>query len=119
MSALQGERGTSKFDLTLSMAETPEGLNAAIEYSTDLFDAATIKRMLAEFKTLLEGAASNPDARIWSLPMISPEDREWLVAQINDTRAVYCESQCIHQLFEAQAASAPDKIAIQSKGERL
>ena len=43
--------GTAKFDLTLALEETPaEGSPGRSEYNTDLFDAATIDRMLGHFR---------------------------------------------------------------------
>jgi non-ribosomal peptide synthetase component F len=46
---------TSKFDLTLWMAESPSGLLGSFEYSTDLFDEATIERMASHLRALLRG----------------------------------------------------------------
>src|SRR6266496_5510472 len=50
---------TSKFDLSLILEDRPEGLLAHFEYSTDLFDAATIERMVGHWQTLLEGIVAN------------------------------------------------------------
>ena len=50
--ALGGE--PAQFDLTMMMAETGDGLAAALQYNTDLFDAATIQRMLEHFHSLLQ-----------------------------------------------------------------
>src|SRR5947209_8935933 len=55
--------GTAKFDLSLAMAETPEGFVGSIEYATDLFDAATIDRMLGRLRSLLEEIVADPDPR--------------------------------------------------------
>ena len=52
--------GTAKFDLTLALEETGAGLAGAMEYSTDLFEPATITRMLGHFQTLLEGDRRRP-----------------------------------------------------------
>jgi NRPS condensation-like uncharacterized protein len=60
--------GRSAVDLTLSMLEAPHRLYAAIEYNTDLFDAAMIERMLKNFQTLLEGIVVAPEQRLLDLP---------------------------------------------------
>ena len=52
------DAGTSKFDLTLSLAERGDKLVGFFEYSTDLFHPATIERMVVHFQTLLEGILS-------------------------------------------------------------
>ena len=65
---------TSKFDMALFVAERPEGLVGYWVYSTELFEPATIRRMLQHFGNLLEAAIANPDGRLSSLEMLSPED---------------------------------------------
>ena len=50
LSAMADDGGTSKFDLTFFMRETSLGLAGVIEYSVDLFDAATIHRMHDHFR---------------------------------------------------------------------
>ena len=60
LSAVELDSQTAKFDLTLELAETPAGVVGWFEYSTDLFDAPTIKRMTGHLLVLLEGIAANP-----------------------------------------------------------
>src|SRR4029079_10161266 len=57
MDELEFDPGTAKFDLTVDMAEVDGGLLCEVEYSTDLFDASTIQRLLGHFRTLLERIA--------------------------------------------------------------
>jgi len=79
MTPLEVESVTAKFDLTLSAMENPEGLTATLEYSTDLFDAATVDRMLGHFETLLGSAAADPDRPVATLPMLSEEEQRMLL----------------------------------------
>ena len=69
----------AQFDLSLLARETSEGLDAAFSYATDLFDAATIARMAAHWRTLLENMVATPDRRIDELDLLSGEERRWLV----------------------------------------
>jgi len=62
---------TAKFDLTLSMEETEQGLAGELEYNTDLFDAATITRMAGHFQSLLEAIVVNPQQRVSELPLLT------------------------------------------------
>ncbi|HKS72052.1 MAG TPA: condensation domain-containing protein, partial [Terriglobales bacterium] len=55
---------TSKFDLSLFLVETPEGLRGRMEYNTDLFEEATIERMLAHYQGLLEAAVADPQCPV-------------------------------------------------------
>ena len=61
------EEQVSMLDLTLTMIEEGESFSASLQYNTDLFDGATIKRMTEDFRRLLEGIARNPHERILEL----------------------------------------------------
>ena len=104
--------GTAKFDLTLELSETAEGLTGWLEYSTDLFDAATMARMAGHFQTLLEGIAANPDEHVSALPLMSEAERHQLLVEWNDTAKPFPRDHCIHQLFEQQAARTPGATAV-------
>ncbi len=51
---------TSKFDLSLVVQPTPEGLLASMEYNTDLFAPDRAARMLRQWHALLRGIAADP-----------------------------------------------------------
>jgi aspartate racemase len=70
---------TSKFDITLFATEVAEGLQLTMEYSTDLFDAATVDRMLARYGLLLEEIVSHPDQPIRALQMLTEEEQRLLL----------------------------------------
>ena len=70
---------TSKFDITLFATEVAEGLRLTMEYSTDLFDASTVDRMLARYGLLLEEIVSHPDQPIRALQMLTEEERSLLL----------------------------------------
>jgi amino acid adenylation domain-containing protein len=104
--------GTAKFDLTLEMTKVPEGLRGAFEYSTDLFDEETVVRMARHYRTLLEGIAAHPEARLSDLPMLTETERHQVLVEWNATEAGYPQDRCIHQLFEAQAERTPEAVAV-------
>jgi non-ribosomal peptide synthetase component F len=56
--------GAGKFDLVLAMTDAAKGLTGTLEYNTNLFDRATIERMLGHFQMLLESVAINPQQKI-------------------------------------------------------
>jgi len=64
VSHLAAQKERSEFDLTLWMSEWGEVIAGSLEYSTDLFEEATINRMLGHFQTLLEGLVAHPDRRL-------------------------------------------------------
>ena len=104
--------GTSKFDLTLLMEETPQGLVGTWEYNTDLFDQETIARMAGHFQTLLEAIVAHPQQEVWKLPLLSDAEEHQLLVRWNQTKTDYPDDQCIHQLFESQVQSTPDAVAV-------
>ena len=68
MSLLETARETAKFDIVLVMWETAEGLEGSLEYSTDLYEEATMQRLLCQFQTLLEGIVADPTRGFQSCP---------------------------------------------------
>ncbi|HKG81525.1 MAG TPA: condensation domain-containing protein, partial [Pyrinomonadaceae bacterium] len=102
---------TAKFDLTLFLAETSQGLAGSIEYNTDLFDAGTIERMCGHFETLLQGIVDNDRQRLSQLPLLTKAEREQL-GEWNQTEFKYPETHCVHEAVEAQAEKTPDAPAI-------
>ncbi|HEX3126552.1 MAG TPA: amino acid adenylation domain-containing protein, partial [Thermoanaerobaculia bacterium] len=110
--------GTAKTDLLLSLAEEGERLTGGWEYSSDLFDASTIDRLSGHLRTLLEGAAADPGARLGDLPLLTGAERHQLLEGWNDT-ARPMAAACLHTLFEARVLSAPDAVAAVFEGESL
>ena len=110
---------TAKFDLFLSLCEVPEGLRATVEYSTDLFDATTMERLLQHYQNLLAGIIANPLRRISELPLLSAAERQQLLLEWNDTATNYPREMSLPQLFEAQVARLPEAIAVVAGEEQL
>ncbi|WP_445243564.1 MULTISPECIES: amino acid adenylation domain-containing protein [unclassified Microcoleus] len=119
LTLLDVDNQTAKVDLTLYLEEKQEEIYGQFEYSTDLFDAATINRMAGHFITLLGGIAANPERRIEELPLLGEKERHQLLVEWNDTRADYSSDPCIHQLFEAQVERTPDAIAVVFEDQKL
>ena len=113
------ESATSKFDLTLVMGESKDGLICSFEYDVDLFDGATIERMLGHFRSILEGVVADPAAKIGDLPMLSPAERHRLLTELNDVNVVYPAETSIHTLFEQQVDRSPGAPALTVDGRTL
>ncbi|HEX7333145.1 MAG TPA: amino acid adenylation domain-containing protein [Pyrinomonadaceae bacterium] len=111
--------GTAKFDLLLFMEDTEEGLRAALEYNSDLFEAETIDRVLANFEALLEDIATGAERRISELSVMTANERRQVVVDWNDTAADYPQHLAVHQLFEAQVERTPHAIAAIFEGQQL
>jgi amino acid adenylation domain-containing protein len=113
------DSGTSKFDLTLSLAEREHKLIGFFEYSTDLFDHSTIERMTGHLQTLLEGIVVDPNLPVSSLPLLTRAEQLQLLVEWNSTEADYPRDSCSHELFEAQVERTPEAIAIEFDGKQL
>ena len=122
MGELEVETQTAKFDLSLSMAESEEGLIGEVNYNTDLFDAASIERMARHFEHLLEAAVANPDEQVSRLRMLSQAERDE-VLQWNDTHRDFAENSAedrpVHLMFAAQARRTPDAVAVRFEQQEL
>jgi amino acid adenylation domain-containing protein len=111
--------GTAKFDLTLSMTEETDSLSGSVEYSTDLFDGATIDRMMNHFHVLLEGIGENADQRLSDLVLLTDKERHQVLVEWNDTRKEYSGDRCVHELFEEQVERTPEDVAVRFGDQQL
>jgi amino acid adenylation domain-containing protein len=114
ISELPQPSGRARFDLEMHLWQLAgdESLRGRIIYSTDLFEAATIERLVGHFLTLLEGIAADADQHISALPLLTKAEREQLLMEWNDTAAPYPQNKCVHQLFEEQVDCTPAAIAL-------
>ena len=113
------ERGTSQFDVSLSMWETREGLRGYWEYNTDLFESSTIDRMTDHFQTLLSAIVANPDCAVAELPILTEKERYQLLVEWNNTQTNYQQDKYIHNLFEEQVIKTPQSTAVVFEDESL
>jgi amino acid adenylation domain-containing protein len=103
--------GTSAYDLTLSLQESESGLNGWLEYNSDLFDPATIRRMIGHFYVLLESIVAKPDSGVGELDILPEEESRLLLRDLNAT-TVREEPCLLHDLIHQRALQAPDAIAV-------
>jgi hypothetical protein len=109
---IETDSKTSKGDMYFSLAEHGGGIDGRLEYNTDLFDVATIERLLDHYRTLLESAVENPERHLSELEILSAADRRQLLVEWNDTAREYSRDTCLHQLFEDQVARRGDAVAV-------
>lgn len=110
---------TSKFDITLGLRETADGLQGGIEYSTDLFKEATIERMIKHYKELLFSIIKEPRQKIGALSMVTAAEKQQLLEEFNNTAVPYPKDKSVIDLFEEQAAKTPNAVAVVFEEEQL
>ncbi|MCU7552937.1 amino acid adenylation domain-containing protein, partial [Chitinophagaceae bacterium LB-8] len=113
------EHSTAKFELTFFLTETPQGLQGAVSYRTDLFSAATIERMIAHFKELLHSITENAAQPITRLPLLTASEEDQLLYGFNQTEAAYPNDKSIVALFEQQVEKTPHHVAVVFEEEQL
>ncbi len=118
LNQLDLEIGTAKFDLDLELDDRPAGLQGRFVYCTDLFDDATIARMVGHLQTMLEAIVANPEQKISRLPMLSVAEQRQL-AEWNRTETEYPREFCMHELVEAQATRTPNTTAVEHGTQSL
>jgi amino acid adenylation domain-containing protein len=106
-----------QFDLTLVAVEVGEVLHLALDYSTDLFEADTIRRMAGHYRRLARAVCEAPDAPIAELAMLTDAELE-AIARWNATTAPLPDVT-VHALFEQQSERQPAADAVALGDSRL
>lgn len=116
--ALPAARSVAKFDLTLDLTETGDGLAAQFAYATALFDRGTLERMAGHYRQLLAAMAADEGCAVGRLPLLTPAERRALLVGRNATATDYPADATLASLFEARVAQTPDAPALIS-GEQV
>ncbi|WP_146151814.1 non-ribosomal peptide synthetase [Ahniella affigens] len=107
----------AKFDLSLLVREG-ETLSCSITYATDLFDRASMVRLLSEYERLLTAVSTDPDRPLNQLDLLQASERaELLETGAGDVVAV--PSGTVHAAFEARVNLHPERIAVQMDGRGI
>ena len=109
----------SRFDLTLALQETDNGISGCFEYSTDLFDHDTVQSIAEDYIRLLEQLVNNPDQPVSLADFLSEQTKHQQLLDWNSTQKPFPRHKCIHHLFEEQAKKNPDAVALVYKEQQL
>ncbi|HSF43683.1 MAG TPA: non-ribosomal peptide synthase/polyketide synthase [Thermoanaerobaculia bacterium] len=112
VAAVEAESRVARFDLSLGVQEAGRGLLAIVEYSADLFDAATVLRLAGAFERLLAGFAGDPARPLSQVSPWSEAERWQVLGEWNDTARELPEAASLYGLFEAQADRTPEAEAL-------
>jgi amino acid adenylation domain-containing protein/non-ribosomal peptide synthase protein (TIGR01720 family) len=111
--------GGSKFDMSLGMASSADGLLAQVEYNSDLFHPETIDLLLERFSILLQAIVEAPEKRIAEYGLLSDPEQHRVLVSWNETETRFDTSLLVHELFERQAETAPERLAVASADEAV
>ncbi|MCH7324060.1 amino acid adenylation domain-containing protein, partial [Solibacillus sp. MA9] len=114
-----GEKRTSKFDLTLNVTQSDKTLRFTMEYCTKLFNKETIERLGKHFIRILENVVDNTEIELNKIDLLTEEEKVKLFYEFNNTKVDYPKEKTIQQLFEDQVEKTPDNIAVVFEDKRL
>jgi amino acid adenylation domain-containing protein len=103
--------GTARFDMSFSVEENPGELSVWVEYSTDLFEAATITRLVGHWRQLLTHMVADPTRRLASVTLLTRAEQQH-VREWNATAAPDPAPRTLHAWVAAQTARTPDAVAV-------
>ncbi|MEL7249564.1 MAG: amino acid adenylation domain-containing protein [Bacteroidota bacterium] len=109
----------AKFDLTLFFSDTDDNLELALEYASDLFEKATIERMLGHLEVLAGAIVAQPQRSIATLPLLSAEESTQLLETWNASTAPLPTAKSILSFFATHAQQKPEQIAVQFGADSL
>ena len=118
LASLELETAAAHFDLELNAAESEGRLHTELTYSTELFDATTIRRWARSLEGLLGAAVDDGERPLGALPLLGEGERQQLLAEWNDTHRT-AEPRTVVERFAAQVARTPDLPALEMGDEKL
>ncbi|XXX82580.1 amino acid adenylation domain-containing protein [Sorangium sp. So ce134] len=119
VTTLPTELDTAQCDLTLALQEREEGLVGSLNYATALFERETVERYRGYWLRVLEGMVADDRQPIGAIAVLSRAEWQRVVVEWNDTERALPLERCVHELFEAQVARAPEAVAVDDGAERL
>jgi amino acid adenylation domain-containing protein len=113
------ETQSLRADLHLDVEESREDLHLHLVYNRELFEAASVDRILGNLQTLLRSIAENPDYQLSKLPILTDAERKQILVGWNQTSCPYPSDKCLHQLIEEQAGRFPENPAVVDESRQL
>ena len=104
-------RRFENFELFLNVAQVDGGLQLECQYNTGLFDATTVRRWLALYRSALERYAAEADITLVAA-LAPPTAEQAILAGFNATGLDLDRSQRVDTLIARQAAATPDAVAV-------
>lgn len=102
----------SRFDLEISFEERGAYLSFQVNYNTDLYESATVHRMIKHFKILVEQLLLDPKQKIGVIDFLTVEEKRQLLSEFNQTQSPYPEGKTILDLIQEQVRKTPDVPAL-------
>jgi len=116
MESVAIERQATTSDLTIMVGDLGDVVGVSVKYSTDLFDQATVRRMLEHLRVLAKAVADDPSGPLLSLSLVTERERQTILTQWNTgpSRLELPKTpiSCVSELIDEQVSSSPDSCAV-------
>ncbi len=110
---------TGPFVVKLCCQASPEAVRLVVEHERGRLSGPMAQCLLDQLVTVAASAAASPESAISALSAVSVAARRRMITDFNQTSAAWPDAKLAHQLVEAQAAAAPDRIAVTSGCQSL
>src|SRR5262249_11691224 len=100
----------------LRLVAVQRGTEVEVEFHVDAsrLERSAVERIAGYYTNLLSAAVGNPSTAVSRMPLLCESERKQLLVDRNQNAAEYPKTQCLHQLFELQAAKTPARMAVRS-----
>ncbi|WP_438388898.1 amino acid adenylation domain-containing protein [Actinopolyspora saharensis] len=105
------DSGWTPHDIDFTAVRHGDVLRLTARFNTDLFDAATVERLLRHIGVLLSAAVEEPLRAIAALPLLTEEEQSTVLGW-GTSESAEPDAQSLHALFEQQVARTPDAVAL-------
>ncbi|WP_051710857.1 non-ribosomal peptide synthetase [Andreprevotia chitinilytica] len=109
----------TNYPLTVAIDDLGDGFSFTVRGSADAKPASVVGYLRTAIERVLDQLENAPQAPLARLDILPPAERQQLLTDWNATAADYPTDQTLQRLFEAQAASTPDNVAVVCQGDQL
>ena len=109
----------AKFDLTLLAVESENNIKFSLEYCTKLYLRETVTGIAGHYLQIIKQITANPQRKLKDIDILTDAEKHQILYEFNNTAAEYPKDKTIHELFEAQVARTPEKIALVYEDQEL
>ena len=94
-------------------------LELALDYRSIDLDDEQAREIAGLYSRVLAAMSADPEARHEAVCLLSSEEQQRLLVELNETTAPFSQRKCVHQLFEEQVERSPNAIAVRCGAEEL
>jgi amino acid adenylation domain-containing protein/non-ribosomal peptide synthase protein (TIGR01720 family) len=113
------DSGIAKYDLTLSMTDSENGITGTLEYNSDIFKPDTISSMINHFNLIIDQVSQDQDILLEDISLVDETEKFELEIELNNTERKFNSTGLIHKDFEEQARLNPELTALLHDGASL